>query len=236
VADLNHWPGLDAGGAFQYGGGHHTAADATVGLGWIYGDPVTSEAAPGTGGPQGSNDGLGADYTDPITGLSANDLKWDWYRIPQWTYITSGEEEGVHIDPEYRDDLVWCYMQDGNRPHGCYLCGDNNQGGTMDPGADNWWNPWNANGWTTYTQQTLNRAGGSDGSDDGRYFRISLDTQTAYGFPSTGARPCFINTSTWTDPTAGPTSNVIFFGDTWFVTPGNYSTLPDGNPYPQWLI
>ena len=192
VADMNKWGGLDTGHIGTYGPGmEHTAADGTLGLGWIAGDMVTSEAANLESDPP-----IGGHYT-------GNDLLWDWYRIPQWTYVTPGATEMLVIDPEYRDQLVYVYMDQypGNAYHDLWLQGD-----ATDGSADNYWN----------------RVGSEA---DPQYHTQGLDNQ----------RPCFINTTTWTDPTAGPSSNMIFMGDTWFTTPGSYTTTATGQTMPQWV-
>ena len=120
-ADLNKWGGIDTSVAVGNGGSDHTAADPTIGMGWLAGDMVISA-------PANLQSSEGASY-------SGNDLLWDWYRFPQWTYITPGVTEELHIDPEYRDDLVWTFNADtGNRPHVGWLTGGDDNNPT---------NPWN---------------------------------------------------------------------------------------------
>ncbi len=159
LADMNKWAGLDVPTQGR------TGNDAVEGIGNINGDPACSN---------------GDSYP------AVNDLLPTWYRVPTWTYITpylpdgSVNSEQVNIDPEYRDDLVWIYNNDAQRPH------------------DSW-------------------------------------PATAYAGDASEA---WIRT-TGGAPTAGPSGNVIFMGDTWFKTPcNNPAIMPDAGvraafPYEQ---
>lgn len=193
VADLNRWGGLDANNVYSNGGGPHIAADGTVGLGYIAGDMVTSQGK--------------ATY-------AGDDLRWDWYRIPVWTYLSPRQPDGsitdetLHIDPEYRDDLIWCYTYNTTYyPHIAWLEGD------MGPtGAAGSVNPWNAQPLPSHSATRTNTP---------RYAMLSVH----------GWKPAFVNCTTLTDPRVDSTgyTNVVFMGDTWFRTPGDYAFNP------QWV-
>jgi hypothetical protein len=209
LGDLNRWAGLEAhqpSALYGEGGGPHVAADGTVGLGWVGGDFVTSDGH--------------ATATWPI-----NDLKWDWYRIPTWTYVSPFQADGsitdetLDIDAEYRDHLIWCYMQNStNYPHKAWLEGDTGgTGGKV--------NAWNSDGSTSYPR----------GDSAMNYHNYRDDARW----------PAFVNLTSW--PTVQATdfprvdstgwTNVLFMGDTWFQTPGDYTNNPqwvrDAYPYQQ---
>lgn len=197
VADLNKWGGLDANNVYDYGGGPHVAADGTLGLGWIAGDMVNSEGK--------------ATY-------AGNDLRFDWYRIPTWTFVSPYQPDGsitsesLVIDPEYRDHLIWCYMANTSRPHIAWLEGDLG-------GGDGKMNPWN---------RADNTAHSTARNNNPRYPRLNA----AEAF-----KPAFVNTTTmvvpWVD--AYGNTNMVFMGDTWFTTPGDYDYTNGGRPMPQWV-
>ncbi|MHA1360591.1 MAG: hypothetical protein ACTSRC_20915 [Candidatus Helarchaeota archaeon] len=200
IADLNKWGGLQDHSNTGSEWNEHVIADSTVGLGFIAGDMITSE-------------GL-ADY-----GGVSNDLYWDWYRIPYWTYLSPYQADGtvtdetLHIDPEYRDHLIWCYMANTSRPHMAWLAGDS--GGSN--GVVNVWN------------QASGAPDSENRNNNPVYANITVN----------GWKPAFVNCTTLTDPwvDAYGNTNVVFMGDTWFRTPGNYSSNPqwvcDAFPYQQ---
>jgi len=234
VGDLNKWGGLQAVGTsmqstfYDNGGGHHAAADSTTGLGWIGGDLVTSKDHAGTAFP-------GANY-------AGNDLLWDWYRVPTWTFIskinpnTGGyNSEEVQIDAEYRNNLIWCFLANASRPHMAWLEGDS--GGAAPGGHGNPFNRNNGDGsgvvnaWADQDGATGERGSTSPQDDSMAFWRYSLD----------GYAPCFVNTTAAVGSCANPWvdayghNNMVFMGDTWFTTPGNYATTAGGGAMPQWV-
>ena len=204
MVDLNKFGGLDANNVYGQGGGPHVAADSTVGMGWIAGDLVQTEGK--------------ANY-----GTYANDLQHEWFPMPIWTYVSPRQADGsitdetLHIDPVYRDQLIWTYMDNisgSTGLHDGFLAGD------MGGGADGEVNPWNMN------------PGGYPRIGNHRYANLRDDTW----------KPAFVNTTAyggndhpWTD--SNGVTNMVFMGDTWFRTPGNYGTSPtwvqNAFPYQQ---
>lgn len=219
MADLNRWAALDmsSGTMRGQGGTAHMAGDGQPGLGWVAGDPAHSWG--GMCYPWGTYPNTPSWGSAPAEATAPNDLKMDWYRIPQWNYVSkyqpdgSYTDENVHIDPEYRDDLVWTFMRDSRMPHRWFMEGDYNSGeGTYGDAPFNGRNPWNMN------------PGASQGStrenQGARYHRASVE----------GRLPAWLRTTDGNDPTSGELSNVVFMGDTWFTTPCNDPALqPDAN-------
>jgi len=238
-ADLNKFAGMAANGAgrsdqtvgtgsvFSQGGGEHIQADATVGLGWIAGDLVTSEGWTNYGPTKDGHTGVNWPGS-----LGANDMLLEWYRIPIFTYISPRQPDGsitskmLKIDPQYRDNLVWCYMSNKTtnpqtgfpyRPHTAWLNGDTG-------GSSAFTNAWNA----------------QPGTPAGGY--TCRNCYPAYANMSrNGWRPAFVNTTNGLDPKIEFNSstfcrtNMVFMGDTWFTTPGNYTTTAGGYPMPNWV-
>ena len=208
-ADLNKFGGLEAAGTggatgsiWSNGAGNHIAADMIVGLGYIAGDIANSE-------------GL-TNYGAWTYATGANNIQDEWYRIPIWTFVSPRQPDGsitnenLKIDPEYRDNLIWCYQLNASRPHTAWLSGDTNA-------LTNDWNvaTGGASGRTTRTEFP-------------QYAEISRNTW----------RPAFVNTTTWVDTLVNPTTganNLVFMGDTWFTTPGNYTTTAGGRAMPTWV-